>query len=117
IGTERKTLNVGHLLFQQEVGLIRVRRRWLEEEQHRLEQQVADIERLTFSPDAVESLRRHLEERLARATPEDRRFVLESLGAKVIAHLDGTWDMEIELPRQIQSDLQIAHSRPGLNST
>ena len=103
---------VSEQVFQQEVGLIRTRRRWLQEERHRLEQQLADVERLTFSPDAVESLRRRLDERLTRATPEDRRFVLESLGAKVIAYPDATWDMEIELPRQVQSDLQIAHSRP-----
>ncbi|MCX6002928.1 MAG: recombinase family protein, partial [Chloroflexi bacterium] len=104
---------VSEQVFQQEIGLIRTRRRWLKEELHRLEQQLADIERHTFSPDAVESLRHRLEERLARATPEDRRFVLESLGAKVIAYPDGTWDMEIELPRQVKSDLQIVHSRPG----
>ena len=104
---------VSEQVFQQEVGLIRARRRWLEEERHRLEQQLADIERLTFSPDAVESLRHRLEDRLTRATPEDRRFVLESLGSKVIAHPDGTWDMEIELPQQVQSDVQIAHSVPG----
>ena len=107
---------VSEEVFRQEVGLIRARRRWLIEEQHRLEQQLADIERLSFSPDAVESLRSRLEERLERATPEDRRFVLESLGTKVIAYPDGTWDMEIELPRHEQSDLQIAHSRPESNS-
>jgi hypothetical protein len=108
---------VSEQVFQQEVGLIRARRRWLEEERRRLGDQLADIERLSFSPDAVESLRRRFEERLARATPKDRRFVLESLGAKVIAHPDGTWDMEIELPRQVQSDLQIEHSVPEADST
>jgi hypothetical protein len=61
-------------------------------------------------------LRRRFEERLERATPEDRRFVLESLGAKVIAYPDGTWDMEIELPRQVQNELQIEHSVPGFIS-
>ena len=109
--------NVSEEVFRQEVGLIRARRRWLVEERNRVEQQLADIERLSFSPDAVESLRSRLEERLERATPEDRRFVLESLGTKVIAYPDGTWDMEIELPRQEQTDLQIAHSRPESNST
>jgi len=108
---------VSEQVFQQEVGLLRARRRWLEEERRRLEKQLDDIERLSFSPDAVESLRRRFEERLVRATPEDRRFVLESLGAKVIAYPDGAWDMEIELPRQVPSDLQIAHSRPESNST
>jgi site-specific DNA recombinase len=108
---------VSEQVFQQEVGLIRARRRWLEEERNRLENQLADIERLSFSPDTVESLRCRFEERLERATPEDRRFVLESLGAKVIAFPDGTWDMEIELPRQVQSNMQIEHSVPGSNST
>lgn len=108
---------VSEPVFQHEVGLIRARRRWLEEERCRLENQLADIERLSFSLDAVESLRRRFEERLARATPEDRRFVLESLGAKVIAYPDGTWDMEIELPRHVQSNMQIKHSVPESVST
>jgi hypothetical protein len=82
-----------------------------------LEKQLADIERLSFSPDAVELLRCRFEEHLARATPEDRRFVLESLGAKVIAYPDGTWDMEIELPRQVQSNMQIEHGVPESDST
>ena len=108
---------VSEPVFQQEVGLIKARRSWLEEERRRLGDQLADIERLSFSPDAVESLRRRFEERLERATPEDRRFVLESLGTKLIAYPDGTWDMEIELPRQVQSELQIEHSVPESNST
>jgi len=103
-------------VFQQEIGLIRTRRRWLDEERQRFERQLADIERHTFSAEAVESLRHRLEERLARATPEDRRFVLESLGIKVIAYPNGTWDIEIELPKEVQADLQIANSRAELVS-
>ncbi len=100
-------------VFQQEIGLIKARRRWLEEERNRLQNQLADIERLSFSPEAVESLRCRFEERLKRATPEDQRFVLESLGAKVIAYPNGTWDMEIELPRPVHNNMQIEHSVPG----
>jgi len=109
--------NVSEEVFQQEVGLIRGRRQWLAEEHQRLEQQLADVERLSFSPDTIESLRCRLEEHLTRATPEDRRFVLESLGAKVIAYPDGTWDTEIELPREAQNHLQIESSRAELVST
>ncbi len=108
---------VSEQVFQQEVGLIRTRRHWLEEERDRLQTQLADIERLSFSPEAIESLRQRFEERLTRATPEDQRFVLESLGAKVVAYPNGTWDMEIELPRQVPSNMQIEHSVPESNST
>ncbi len=103
-------------VFQQEVGLIKARRRWLEEERNRLQTQLNDIERLSFSPEAIESLRQRFEERLTRATPEDQRFVLESLGAKVVAYPNGTWDMEIELPRQVPSNMQIEHSVPESDS-
>jgi hypothetical protein len=79
----------------------------------KLKQQTADIKCLSFSPDAVEMLRLRLEERLTRATPEDRRFIFESIGLKVIAHPDRIWDIDIELPRQEQSDLQIVNNIPG----
>ena len=74
---------------------------------------MADIKCLSFSPDAVERLRLRLEEWLTRATPEDRRFIFESIGLKVIAHPDRIWDIDIELPRQEQSDLQIVNNIPG----
>lgn len=99
-------------VFQEEVGLIRARRHWIEEEKYRLAGQLADIQRLTFNPEAVGALRSRLEERLRRATPEDKRFVLESLGTNIIAYPDGSWDIEIELPGELRRDLQIVQSRP-----
>lgn len=71
---------------------------------------------MSFSPEAIEALRQRFEEHLTRATPEDRRFVLESLGAKVIAYPSGTWDIEIELPRPVPSNMQIERSVPELVS-
>jgi hypothetical protein len=34
----------------------------------------------------------------------------------VIAYPNGTWDIEIELPKEVQADLQIANSRAELVS-
>ena len=107
-------------VFAQEIGLIRTRRRWLAEEAERLERQLADIRRYTFDPEDVERIRQRLEVRLAAATPEDRRFILEAVGTKVIVQADGTWELEIQVPHEIAAPvpaLQIVNSRPGSNST
>ena len=36
----------------------------------------------------------------------DRGFVLESVGAKVIAHRDGAWELELEVPREPEASMQ-----------
>lgn len=73
---------VSEAAFEQEVGLIRTRQRWLAEQRERLKRQLADLERYSISPESVELLRARLAERLAGATPEDRRFVLEAVGRR-----------------------------------
>ena len=107
-------------MFDQEIGLIRTKQRWIDEQQERLEQQLADIQRFNIDPQAVELLRERLASRLAAAKPDDRRFVLEAIGAKVIVQPDGTWELEFQVPREDPvppAGLQVVNSRPELNST
>ncbi len=106
---------VSEEVFSQEIGLIRTRQRWLAEQRERLEQQLGDIRRYSFNPQSVKMLRQRLEARLATATPEDRRFILEALSVKVMAQADGTWELELQVPREAPApadDLQIVSSRP-----
>ena len=56
---------VSEEVFNQEIGLIRTRQRWLTEQRERLEQQLADLRRYRFDPENVEMLRQRLEARLA----------------------------------------------------
>ena len=109
---------VSEEVFNQEIGLIRTRQRWLAEQRQRLEQQLADIRRYSFDPRNVERLRERLEDRLATATAENRRFILKAVGAKVIVQQDGTWELELQVPSQVpaaQDVLQTANTRPGAN--
>ena len=64
----RGTVSEG--VFNQEIGLIRTRQRWIAEERQRLERQLSDVQRYSFDPQSVETLRQPLENRLETATPE-----------------------------------------------
>ncbi len=108
--------NVSEEVFNQEIGLIRTRQRWIAEQRDRLEQQLADIQRYSFDPQSIEMLRQRLETRLATETPDDRRFILEALGTKVMVQADGTWELELQVPREVpalEGGLQIVNDRPG----
>ena len=69
----------------------------------------------------LDVLRRRLDARLEGASHADRRFVLEAVGAKVIVQADGTWELELQVPREPvepeANDLQIVNSRPESNYT
>ena len=53
--------NVSEMVFNQEIGLIRSRQRWIAEQRERLEQQLADIQQYNFDPQSIETLRQRLE--------------------------------------------------------
>jgi len=112
--------NITERVFSQEIGLIQTRRRWLAEQREHLEAQLADLRRNSFDPQDVEVLRERLETRLATASADDRRFVLEALSSKVIVQGDGNWELELQVPRSVpESDgaLQVKNNRPGLKHT
>jgi hypothetical protein len=80
---------------------------------------LSDLEWYSFNPEAIALLRQRLEANLAGSTHEDKRFILEAVGTKVIAQADGSWELELQVPCQpIVQDkgFQIVNSRPGLNS-
>ena len=112
--------DVSEEIFNQEIGLIRTKQRWIEEQLDRVQTQNNELERFSFSPEAVTLLRERLDARLTGATSEDQRFVLEAVGTKVLAQTDGTWELELQIPRQITGpaeEVQIVNSRPGSNYT
>ena len=112
--------DVSEEVFGQEIGLIRTRQRWIAEQRERSEQQLSDVQRYSFNPQSIEILRQRLEKRLATATPDDRRFIMEAVGTKVMIQGDGTWELELQVPRDVAApatDLQVVNSRPGSNYT
>ncbi|MDP2954220.1 MAG: recombinase family protein, partial [Chloroflexota bacterium] len=100
-------------VFQQEAERIRLRRRWLQERREKLEADLCHAEGLEQALDSVAGLRLQLERYLKGGTPEDRRFVLEALGANVIARPDATWDLELKVPPPSGPDGQFAITGPG----
>jgi len=107
---------VSEEILNQEIGLIRTRQRWIAEQSQRLEEQLSDIQRYSIDPKNIEMLRRRLDSRLESATPEDRRYIFNALGVNVPVQSDGTWELELQVPREIpQPDgiLQIVSGRPG----
>ena len=111
--------NVSEKVFNQEVGLIRTRQRWIAEQRDRLEQQLVDIQRYSLDPQSIEMLCQRLEAKLATATPDDRRFILEAVGTKAMVKADGTWELELQVPREVpapEGGLQIVNARPESNS-
>ena len=110
---------VSEAVFEEEVGLIRTKQRWITEQQERVQGQLADLERYRFDPEVVGLMRERLETRLDGASPEDRRFVLEAINAKAIVQADKTWELEVQVPREAPAheELQIVNTRPGSNYT
>ena len=111
---------VSEEVLNQEIGLIRTRQRWIAEQRQRLEEQLWDVQRYSFDPKNIELLRRRLEARLETPTPEDRRYILNALGVNVLVQSDGTWELELQVPREVpqpDGDLQIVNSRPEWNYT
>jgi hypothetical protein len=80
------------------VGLIRTRRRWIEEERERLKAQMDDLQDLGSGLDGLRMLKDRLGDKLAQGSWEDQRFVLDAVGASVLAPGDGDW--ELELPQE-----------------
>ena len=84
----------------------------------RLQGQLDELERNNISPEAVAELRSRLDERLQTASAENKRFVLDALETRVIAQIDGSWELEVQVPRRKEPELmQTVNSGPGLNSS
>ena len=111
---------VSDMVFDQEIGLIRTKQRWIEEQLERVETQLNDLERPSFSPKAIARLRHRLDARLTGATFDDKRYVLEAVGTKVIVQADGSWELELQVPQsdaEAAEEFQIVNSRPRSNYT
>jgi len=104
-------------VFKQEIDLIRIRRIWIEDEKERLEARLNDIQAVGPNVEALALLRDRLSDNLSRSDSEDRRLILDAVGATVIASGGVGWELELELPQQLPpkvSDEQIVNTGPRL---
>ena len=103
-------------VFLEEVGLIQTRQTWIENEKERLTGLLYGVQDVGPAPEALAILRDRLGENLSRCDFQDQKFVLDAVGAKVIASGDGSWELELELPQEPPSvlDEQIENAGPRL---
>ena len=77
-----------------------------------LQAQLSDLEQYELSPESVAVLRDRVGSRLVGTTFEDRRFIIEAVGAQVITSGYRTWELELKLPRTDPAEPQIAIISP-----
>jgi len=75
--------------------------------------QLVELEPHSFTSADIKMLRRKVQSRLLNAGPSDRRYVLEAVGAKVLSHGDGSWELELEIPQVAPASSQIVSNQPG----
>ncbi len=90
---------VSEQVYAKENAQILLKLRWTSEQRERLARELDDLARYRFDGTAIELLRDRLESRLASANAEDRRFIVEALDARVIVQEDGSWELEVHVPR------------------
>ncbi|MCZ6536030.1 MAG: hypothetical protein O6914_08700 [Chloroflexi bacterium] len=85
-------------VFPRNKGTLKAERTWCEEEIERLHQQVGGVRDKFVTLEQVNALRRRLGEKLVKATPENRRFVLEALETQVVSRADGSLNVTLAMP-------------------
>ena len=104
-------------VFQQELDVIRSRRQGIEERRRRVLSQLEMLDQGFPTAEAMEALQQKLGFVLSSEASRDRSLILDALGVSVIAHGDGSWDLELEVPREVAptvQDVQIENTGPRL---
>ena len=86
-------------MLEQELNLTQVIQRWIAERWELLSRRITDLETRSVGPETMNILHQGLQDRLAGATGQDRRFVLEAVGATILAQGDSSWELELLVPR------------------
>jgi len=76
-------------------------RSWCEEEMERLQKKLTLVREKFVTLEQVNALRGRLGEKLAKATPENRRFVLEALETQVTSQADGSLNVTFSIPETV----------------
>ena len=71
-----------------------------------LSRRITDLETRFVDPETMNILHQRLQDRLAGATGQDRRFVLEAVGATILAQGDGSWELELLVPGAVSTEAQ-----------
>jgi len=98
--------------FEQEQILLTAKRNWLKEENERLTTKLSNLKKYDAKKEMVQQMRKSLQANLDRASNEDWRFILESIGAKIMAFADGSWDIEINIPVENKIPGKMPNSAP-----
>ncbi len=97
-------------VYERESALLRAEQTWLREEIERHKTELADMDKLATAAEAVQALRPRLEGKLENASVADREFIYQTLGVKLLAFEDGTFDVELGIP---MPEIQTVINSPG----
>jgi len=101
IEDERRAFNVmSDEAFKREQLLLTTKRKWTTEEIERRKIQLIDLKQSTLKENTVDAMLKNLEINLDKASDKDWRYILEALGTKILAFIDGTWDIEVNIPTE-----------------
>ena len=109
--------NITEEVLARELDLIRGRRKWISKQRQRIASRLEALTRGFPTPEAMATLQQRLGAVLASEVCHDKSLILDALGVTIIAHGDGSWDLEMEVPREVSSavqDGQIENTRPRL---
>lgn len=90
--------------YEKQLALVQVERRWIQEYHKRLKADLVKLQNQSVSLVGLEQLRARVEERLASEDFADRRFVLETLGTRVVVTTEEQIEVEFTIPTESPKD-------------
>ena len=97
---------VSEEVFQLELAAIRNRLQGIYEQRQRALGQLENLCRGWPTVETLQALQQRLGAVLTSEVTRDRSFLLDALGVAIIAHGDGSWDLQLEIPREASATIQ-----------
>jgi site-specific DNA recombinase len=88
----------GDEIYQKQLSLLKAERTWCQDERERLQSQLAAMRKHFLTIEQVQAMCAKFSNKLASATEEDRRSILESLGTNLAVGTDGRIRLTFTLP-------------------
>ena len=96
--------DVSESVFERQKALIAAERAWCVEERGRLHRQLERVKERFVTIEQVKALEERIGDKLARATFDDKRFVLEALETRITVAEDGTTRLWFSIPAPGKAD-------------
>jgi len=108
---EKARGNVSQEAYERALARVKAERTWITEERERLQSQLQTLEQGQAALLGLAQMRERLAQKLASATVEDWRMILNALGAEVHVTDEGTLDVGLAIPLEVTSI--VSHTSGG----